>query len=366
MDTSSPDSAWSRALPGLTLMVLSPLLSEILPGATRFSSIFVLPIEICMWGGGALLIRYAMRRWDLGWRNVVCLALALSVAEECLIQQTSLAPLVVQIKGLAYARAGGVNYLYLLWALAYETVFVVVAPIYLAELIFQQRKRGLWAGGKGLVVVPMLFGVGTVLAWFSWTQIARPKVFHVPVYNPPVAHVLTAATILVGLVVVALGPWRRQLGQPASPMSPPKPMWLGWWAFWWAALLYGLVVLAFGIAPQFPVWIALAVWCVLACSGWVLLPAWSAHPAWGTMHGFGTLFGLLLGSMVPSFAGFIGGLRMDLYFKVVVDMLACAGLVVVWRRLRRAAALEAGDGAGAGAGADRAGFDENMDSWRRV
>ena len=120
-------SIWSKAAPGLSLMLLAPLLAEILPGATRLSAIFVLPIEICMWGGGALFIRYAVRRWQLGWRNMLLLALALAIAEECLIQQTSLAPLVIQIKGQVYARAFCVNYVYLLWALVYEAVFVVFA-----------------------------------------------------------------------------------------------------------------------------------------------------------------------------------------------------------------------------------------------
>jgi hypothetical protein len=73
-------SSWSKAVPGLSLMILAPLLAEILSGATRFSAIFVLPIEICVWGGGALFIRYAIRRWGLGWRNMLLLALALAVA----------------------------------------------------------------------------------------------------------------------------------------------------------------------------------------------------------------------------------------------------------------------------------------------
>jgi len=94
--------------PALTLMILAPLLTEILPGATRFSSLFVLPIEICVWGGGAVLIRDAVRRWQLGWLNMLLLAIALAVAEECLIQQTSLAPLVIRLKGVTYARALGV------------------------------------------------------------------------------------------------------------------------------------------------------------------------------------------------------------------------------------------------------------------
>jgi hypothetical protein len=53
-------------------------------------------------------------------------ALALAIAEECLIQQTSLAPMFIRLKGETYARAFGVNYVYFLWALVYEAVFVVI------------------------------------------------------------------------------------------------------------------------------------------------------------------------------------------------------------------------------------------------
>ena len=60
-------TGWKRILPALTLVVMAPLVAEVLPGATRFSSLFVLPIEMCVWGGGALMIRYAVRRWRLGW-----------------------------------------------------------------------------------------------------------------------------------------------------------------------------------------------------------------------------------------------------------------------------------------------------------
>ena len=81
----------SRIAPAVLLMLFAPLLTEVLPGATRFSSIFVLPIEIAVWGGGAVLIREIVRRNGLGWQSLLLLGLALAVAEECLIQQTSLA-----------------------------------------------------------------------------------------------------------------------------------------------------------------------------------------------------------------------------------------------------------------------------------
>src|SRR6516225_7771042 len=149
-------SVWKRALPALTLVLVAPLVAEVLPGATRFSSLFVLPVEMCVWGGGALMIRYAVRRWHLGWANMLALALALAVAEECLIQQTSLAPMVLQLKGEVYARAWGVNYIYLLWALVYEVAFVVFLPVTLVELIFPDQREGLWVGKAGLVAVAVL------------------------------------------------------------------------------------------------------------------------------------------------------------------------------------------------------------------
>jgi hypothetical protein len=315
MSESQRASFWSRAAPGLSLMVLAPLLAEILPGATRFSSIFVLPVEICVWGGGAVFIRYAIRRWQLGWRNMLFLALALAIAEECLIQQTSLAPLVIQLKGQVYARAFGVNYVYLMWALVYESVFVIFAPIYLAELIFQRRRDGLWLGRVGMVVVAIFFMLGSFLAWFAWTQIARPKVFHVPAYHPPLPAVAIAVALIMALIFCALGPFGQSLAKPAAPLKPPPPWQIGVIACAWATLWFVLVLLAFGIAPQFPPAVAIGVGILLSAAILLLLPRWTAHPGWGIGHQFATIFGVILGSMLLSFVGFIGSLSLDLYFK---------------------------------------------------
>lgn len=334
MKTSARASLSTRATPGLSLMILSPLLAEILPGATRFSAIFVLPIEICVWGGGALLIRYAVRRWRLGWRNMLFLALALAVAEECLIQQTSLAPLVIQLKGQVYARALGVNYLYFLWALVYESVFVVFAPVYLAEMIFQGRRDDPWLGSIALVVVAAFFALGSFLAWFSWTQIARPKVFHLPAYHPPLVAVVVATAAITALVFCALGPLRRSLAQPSAPLQPPRPWLSGSAAFLWATLWYGLVLLAFGFAPQFPPALAVGGGLLSATVIVLLLPRWTAHAQWSEAHQFAAIFGVISGSMLVSFVGFIGSLSRDLYFKIGVDMIALVFLIALRARLR--------------------------------
>jgi hypothetical protein len=317
-------------------MILSPVVAEILPGATRLSAIFVVPIEICVWGGGALMIRYAVRRRQLGWRNMLLLALALALAEECLVQQTSLAPLVFQLKGQNYARAFAVNYVYLLWALVYECVFVVFVPIYLAELIFQQRRDGLWLNRISLASLAGLFALGCFLAWFSWTQIARPNVFHVPVYNPPLGAVAIVGAVIAVLVFAALGPFRRSLAQPSRPLQPPAPWLIGAASCIWAMLWYALVLLAFGIEPRFPPAVAVGAGVTLTSLILLLLPRWTAHREWTDRHQFATIFGTIVGSMMLSFVGFIGSLRMDLYFKIGVDALALFLLIALGTRLQRA------------------------------
>src|SRR4051794_4642794 len=118
-------SLLQRMLPGLALMFASPMIAEVLPGATRMSAIFVFPLEFIIWGGGALVVRALVRRQRLGWANMLLLAAALSLSEELLIHQTSLAPVIIQLKNVEYARAFGVNYVYLTWAVLYEVIFVV-------------------------------------------------------------------------------------------------------------------------------------------------------------------------------------------------------------------------------------------------
>jgi len=321
--------------PALTLMIMAPLLAEVLPGATRLSALFVLPIEICVWGGGALLVREAVRRRGLGWRHLLLLALALAVAEECVIQQTSLAPMILQIKGVGYARTWGVNYVYLLWALVYEPVFVVFLPVALVELLFPQRRSERWLGPVGLAVVSAFFLLGAFLAWFSWTRIARAKVFHVPVYNPPLLALALAVLVIAGLAWAALGGPRHRLAGASAPLGPP-PAWLaGLLGAVWAVLWYGLVLLGFGIAPAFPPAVAVGSGLLLAGAPAILLPRWTAHAAWRPTHACAVVCGTMVGAMLVSFLGFIGALRLDLDFKIVIDVAAAAGMIMLARRVRQ-------------------------------
>src|SRR5437763_1431191 len=205
------------------------------PGGPRFRSVFVFPIELAVWGGGAVMVRAIVRQRGLGWWSLLLFGLALAIAEEFLIQQTSVAPLVIRLKGETWARAFGVNYIYLLWALVYESAWVVLMPTLAVELVFPERRREPWLSRAGAIVTAAFFAIGCFFAWFSWTQIARTKVFHQPPYAPPLAWVVVAVAAILLLIFIAL---RLSPKAPRRALTPPRPWLLSLIGAIWAVLWF--------------------------------------------------------------------------------------------------------------------------------
>jgi hypothetical protein len=108
--TSRP-GRWRPSTPATVLVLLAPAIGEVLNGATRISYIFAFIPQIMVWGCGTLLIREAVQRWRGGWASILALALAMSVAVEFLILQTSVAPIpwLVMMSIPVYDRIWGVN-----------------------------------------------------------------------------------------------------------------------------------------------------------------------------------------------------------------------------------------------------------------
>jgi hypothetical protein len=323
---------FKRMLPALSLMVLAPLIAEVLPGATRMSAIFVLPIEILVWGGAAVLIREVVRRLQLGWLNMLLLAMALSVAEECVIQQTSLAPMVIKLKGVEYARDFDVNYVYFLWALIYESLFVVLIPIGLVELIFRDQREQGWLNAAGISTVGLLFVPGCFFAWFTWTQIARTKVFHLEPYTPPPFQMAIAAASIALLIALATGPLRHQLARRSNGLHPPHPLALFLLSGIATIVIFGLTLLGFGISPTFPPLAAVMIGLTLIVLLIAFLPRFYAHKSWTTWHQVAILYGAILTNMAIFFVGFIGATPLDFYGKVIVDTISV--VLLFWLALR--------------------------------
>jgi len=322
------------------MMVLPPIFTEWLLGGTRLSAIVGFPpivfMEIVVWGGGALMLRALARRLGLGWGSLILFGLVIAIAEEFVIQQTSFAPLVIKLEGVEWARAGGINYVYAVWALAYEAVWVVLMPTLVAEMVFPHRRAETWLSKTGLGIVAILFPIGALMAWYGWTHVARQRTFHLPLYTPSLGEFSSALAMIAMLLVWAIRfPPRRR-----KSAIPPSPVLLGVGGAIWSTVWFGLVVLAFGKLPQLsaPAVFVSALLLMLAIVFW--LTRWGASSAWNERHSFGLFFGTLGGAMLATFAGFIGATTMDIVFKAVTNTIAFVLMLLLGRRVVRRSAKE--------------------------
>lgn len=325
---------WQRIGPVAALLFLSPFISEVLYGATRLSVIFVLIPEILTWGCGTLLIRECVRRWNKGWQSLLLMGLALAVAEELVIQQTSIAPL-VGLAQHAYGRVWGVNWVYLLWALGYESVWVVLVPVQLVELLYPGRRNELWLRARGLVISGIIFVLGACVAWYGWTQRARILIFHMPPYSPPPLYLLAGVGVILLLVLSAyVLPSDRAREADVGPHSAPGPWTVGLVLCALGAPWSAFVLVGFGAFPSVPFELALGAGVAWAVLTLFLVHRWSSAANWSDAHRFASVFGGILACMLGGFIVFkVGGaLRIDWIGKIILNAGAVAWLLSVRRK----------------------------------
>ena len=325
-------------VPAVVLVLLSPLIGEVLSGATKLSYLFAYIPEVMMWGCGTLLIREMVRRWGGDWTSMLPLGLALSVVEEFIVQQTSLAPLPWLGSMPMHGRVWGVNWTYFLFMLAFESVSITLVPILITELIYPERRKEPWLRTTGLVITSAVFVVGAFVAWFLWVRIARIQVFHVPDYKPPLG------TWLVGwLMVAVLGLLSYVLSKRCEARGDASRRAVSPWIVLFATLVLGFpwyLLMALIFAPQQH---PLALWIpVTASVGWALLTIflvrrWASASGWGEMHQWALSCGVLLVVMIAGFLGSSLWLKMDVIFKAALNVLAFAAMVLLAVRIRRRA-----------------------------
>ena len=329
----------NRIAPIAALLLLSPLVGEVLSGATRLSFIFAYLPEVMMWGCGTLIIRDVVRRWRGNWTTMLPLGLALSVAEEFIVQQTSLAPMPWLGSTPMYGRVWGVNWIYFLFMLAFESVCITLVPVQIVELIFSERRKEPWLRTRGMVIASVVFALGALLAWFLWVKIARIQVFHVPDYKPPMVTFVLGLIAIVVLVLISYalrGPRDARAAGSYLALSPwlvlPSTLLLG---FPW----YILMVLVFVPRPHpLALWIPVTATIAWAAMTILLLRRWAGAVGWGEMHEWALSFGVLLVCMTAGFLGSSLWPKMDVIFKLVLNLLAVAGMVALALRIRQRAA----------------------------
>jgi hypothetical protein len=319
-----------------TLLLLAPFIGELLSGSTRASILFVYVPEVMVWGVGALFCRELVRRWRAGGVSLLLLGFALSVAEEFIIQQTSLAPLPFPGSNAGYGRMWGVNLVYLLFMLGYESVWVVVVPVQVTELFFPRQASEPWLRLRGTIICCVFFLLGSRIAWYGWTQQARPRMGAAP-YHPPVALIALGLASIAALIALAY--LVRGLGLPSSgdrdtTQRKTAPAWLGGLvAFVMGSAWFNVIGQQFIPHPVQPFWKAIAAGVVWAAVAFFLFVSWTSSPAWTEIHRFAAAFGATLACMATPYLTVATWPKFDVVGKVVLDVIALVGFFVLARKV---------------------------------
>lgn len=320
------------AAPLWTLLLLSPFIGEVLSGSTRTSILFVFVPEVMVWGVGAVLCRELVRRWRAGGTSLLLLGLSLSIAEEFIIQQTSLAPLPFPGSHADYGRMWGMNLVYLLFMLGYESVWVVVVPVQVTELFFPERAAKPWLRKRGVAVASIVFFLGSRIAWYGWTQQARPRLHAAP-YHPPLAMIALGLLAIGGLVALAY--LVRNFGrQSPENRQGAIPAWLaGLIALVMGLAWFALVAQEFVPKPVEPFWLAIALGVAWAALAFTLFSWWSSRAAWSEVHRLASAFGATLACMATPYLTIAGWPKMDVIGKLIFDAFALAGFLLLASRV---------------------------------
>lgn len=155
-----------RILPVLVLLLLSPLIAEILLGATGITRVGLVLSDIGFYGTGTVLVRELVRQRKLGWWSLLLLGAAFGVLEEGVILQTVFNPTFYGLGDLSvYGRVLGVNWVWAELIVIYHT-FTIASAIVLTELLFPSRRTRKWLGKVGIWVVSLLFLLSSS-TWFA-------------------------------------------------------------------------------------------------------------------------------------------------------------------------------------------------------
>jgi hypothetical protein len=320
-----------RYAPVFVLFALSPLVAEMLLGATALSHIGGLLPTSLLYGGGVVLIRELARRRSAGWGRIALLGAAYGIVEEGLAIGSLFNPDLFNA-GLLGGRVFGVNWVWSEWTIGYHVVWSILVPILLAELLFPARRAEPWLGRTGVAVAGVIYILGVL----SIGAIFRFAV--TPDFRAPIVLLAGAALLAAGLVALALG-W------PAAPSaSPAHAAVRDALSPWLLALLAAVAALAWFVLLDLPhvlrdgVLVLAPMLGELVLAGCVvtLLRRWSAPDRrWTDLHRLALACGLMLVSMLFGFFFVTASNPVDQLGQGVASLVAIVLLALFVRRLQR-------------------------------
>ena len=315
------------------MLLLPPIIAELLFGSTSISTLYVLIPEIGIYGCLSLLFRYLKVKKSLPVLSLALFGVAFALAEECIIQQTSLAPLAGLNPDLIYGRYFGVNWMYLIWALGYETLWGIVIPILLFDLIFPQYKNDPLIRKKGLILSTSIFSFSCFLAWYSWTQIAYPLFTHGPIYYPaPIFIIITLGLIII---LFLLGLTRKDSNLEKINRNIPPLLILGLIIFLISICWFILVLFAYGSFSTISIVVPIVLWLLLLVSFIGVLNFYSQSKYWTNSVSLVVITACILANMSAGFI--VSGISqpIDVVGKLIFNIIAIMLLIGLFRKTNK-------------------------------
>jgi len=320
----------SQILPAFVLFIISPLIAEVLLGATLLTHIGGLVIVAPFYGCAVLLIRELVRRRTTSWWPVVLFGAAYALVEEGLTLQTLFNPDFVNAAKFG-GRWLGVNFVLTQWEIGYHVVWSICIPILITELLFPTRRTQRWLGRLGLTVCALVYVLAALVLGAGFRKTVMPG------FHAPSTHLLITAGLACAFAISALT-WPRAEVSTNSVQSPaprPTPPWwlVGILAETWAMSLFGLFVIPPSIRPTNAVGIFM-----LAQLGFTAVLVWrlkiisTNNPGWTDAHRWALVFGPALVSSAFGLFSVTASSRIDQIGVASFAIVTLITLLILARR----------------------------------
>jgi hypothetical protein len=147
--------AIKRTPPGLTLLLLAPVLGELV-SVHQTPLEFVNPMNFIIlslpYGFGALICRELVVRWEKGLLSLLLLGVAYGVYEEAIVVYSVFDPKWSELGTLAhYGFFLGINWTWAALTIHFHTLISIGSSVMLTELLYPERRHQRWLSNKTLV-----------------------------------------------------------------------------------------------------------------------------------------------------------------------------------------------------------------------
>ena len=322
-----------KVIPIITLLLIPPIIAEILFGSTYLRIILIFIPEIGMFGGFSLLVRFVVKRRNLKSSSIIIFGIVFALLVTFFIRQTALAPLPGVDSQNIYGRSFGINWIYLIWSLGYLSLWGIVIPIKLFDLIFPEKKDDPLIGLFGALIVSIGFLVSSYADWYSWTQIAYPLYNNTGPYQPPTITLLEV--IVVIFVLMLLGLFNKKKKESISTSEPiPSLLIIGITTFVISLSWFGLLLFAFGVFPSIPIEQPIIFSVIMVVVASIAFFYWPKSELWTDVTTLIAITSALLASMV---AGFVtNGITqlIDIFGKIILNIIALLLLNLLFNQIK--------------------------------